>query len=97
MREEQLPPNYNKLDIALRSIGYSFEAAVADIIDNSIDATATNVLVRLVLNTEREEHAQKLLRRLQNYLALGFHRFLSGRPRKVSIRLDIFDEATRKR
>jgi hypothetical protein len=47
-REEELPPNYGKLDVALRSIGYSFEAAVADVIDNSIDATAQNVLVRLI-------------------------------------------------
>lgn len=46
--EEQLPPNFSKLDLALRSIGYSFEAAVADIIDNSIDANAQNVLVRVV-------------------------------------------------
>ena len=46
--EECLPPNYGKLDVALRSIGYSFEAAVADIIDNAIDAEAANVLVRLI-------------------------------------------------
>jgi len=46
--EEGLPPNYGKLDVALRSIGYSFEVAVADVIDNSIDAQAKNVLVRLI-------------------------------------------------
>jgi hypothetical protein len=46
--EEQLPPNYAKLDVALRSIGYSFEAAVADIVDNSIDAGASLVRVRLI-------------------------------------------------
>ena len=46
--EERLPPNYGKLDVALRSIGYSFEVAVADVIDNSIDAQAKNVLVRLI-------------------------------------------------
>src|SRR5262249_44269185 len=45
--EERLPPNYEKLDVALRSIGYSFPVAVADIVDNSIDAQARNVLVRL--------------------------------------------------
>src|ERR1700694_5026625 len=45
--EERLPPNYRKLDVALRSIGYSFEVAVADVVDNSIDARAKNVLVRL--------------------------------------------------
>ena len=51
-RIEILPPNYAKLDLALRSVGYSFEAAVADIVDNSIDADASNVLVRLVLNKD---------------------------------------------
>ncbi len=49
--EERLPPNYRKLDVALRSIGYSFEVDVADIIDNSIDERATNVLVRLFTRT----------------------------------------------
>lgn len=217
--QERLPPNFRKLDVALRSIGYSFEAAVADVVDNSIDAQATQVLVRLItrrdghldlaiwddgsgmsegtlkeamrfgadvtkeierlgkfglglklasLSQAREvkvisskggvlsgrawlehgiaegftstifdadecremvnavvpdcrsttgsatlvwwsqlyrvgrhhsdpaEHAQKLMRRLENYLALALHRFLSGRPRKVKLRLDIFDEKLRK-
>src|SRR4029453_17246954 len=52
-REEKLPPNYARLDKALRSIGYSFDASVADIIDNSIDAQARNVLVRFILHRER--------------------------------------------
>jgi hypothetical protein len=213
--EEPLIPNYGKLDMALRSIGYTFEAAVADIIDNSIDATAERVLVRLIMKPDGfldlaiwddgdgmdeatlkeamrfgadvsqeiqrlgkfglglklaslsqakevvvvtakdgnlsgrawlekgiasgftstvfdtaeckkilsdlapdrpfkrsatlvwwsrlyrvgqnhaspEEHAQKLMRRLENHLFLAFHRFLSGRPRKVAIELDIFDQA----
>jgi hypothetical protein len=213
-KEERLPPNYSKLDVALRSIGYSFEAAVADIVDNAIDAKAANVLVRLInkkdgrldlviwddgtgmsdttlreamrfgtdlsrelerlgkfglglklaslsqarevhvvtesggslsgrawlehgissdftctifdakecgniaaqilpdrgltphgtavwwshlyrvgLNhTSPEEHAQKLMRRLENYLSMAFHRFLSGKARAVQLRLDIFDE-----
>jgi hypothetical protein len=50
--EEQLPPNYAKLDVALRSIGYSFEAAVADIVDNSIDAGASHVRVRLLTRSD---------------------------------------------
>src|SRR5262245_7985583 len=50
--EEHLPPNYQKLDLALRSIGYSFEAAVADVIDNSVDAQATQVLVRLIVSRD---------------------------------------------
>lgn len=211
--EEHLPPNYRKLDVALRSIGYNFEVAVADVIDNSVDAQASHVLVRLIVtsgghldlaiwddgygmddgtlkeamrfgadvsqemerlgkfglglklaslsqakevrvvslrqdnlygrgwlehgiatgfsstlfdssecrelltevvpewrrnrsgtlvwwsqlyrvgqhHTSLEEHAQKLLQRLKNHLALAFHRFLSGRPRNVAIRLDIMD------
>lgn len=48
-KSEHLPPNFGRLDKAIRSIGYSFEAAVADIIDNSIDAKARNVLVRFIL------------------------------------------------
>jgi hypothetical protein len=47
-RTETLEPVYPKLDAALRSIGYSFESAVADIVDNSIDAKAGSVLVRVI-------------------------------------------------
>jgi hypothetical protein len=50
--EETLPPNYSKLDMALRSIGYSFEVAVADIIDNAIDAQAKRVLIRFVIKRD---------------------------------------------
>jgi len=50
--EEKLPPNFSKLDIALRSIGYSFEVAIADIIDNAIDAHATKVLVRFIIKRD---------------------------------------------
>jgi hypothetical protein len=216
--EERLLPNYDKLEVALRSIGYTFEAAVADIIDNSIDANANRVLVRLITrpdgfldlaiwddgdamdeatlkeamrfgadvskeikrlgkfglglklaslsqakdlrvisskegslsgrgwledaiasgfactvfgqeeckrivsqtipdrhskaagtlvswsrlyrvgqnHTNLEEHAQKLMRRLENHLSLAFHRFLSGRPRRVVIEIDIFEQKTKK-
>jgi hypothetical protein len=215
--QEHLPPNQQKVGAALPSIGYTFEAAVADIVDNSIDAKARSVLVRLVLRRDRqldlailddgvglspeglreamrfgsdlsqdtnrlgkfglglklasqsqakqlhvlsavgstisgrawlesgvesdytntvydaqecgeildkvipdrrirpsgtlvwwsrlyrvghnhanpEELAQKLLRRLENHLALAFHRFLSGRPRSVAITMDIYDERER--
>lgn len=214
--QEHLPPNYQKLDVALRSIGYSFDAAVADIIDNSIDALANTILVRIVIRPDHpldivvwddgcgmtsstlkeamrfgadvsqeierlgkfglglklaslsqarelrvftlkdgqlsgrgwleegirsgftcsifnpaecrsalaklvpdrkwskagcvvwwsslyrvgqnhanpEQHAQKLLDRLCDCLSLSFHRFLSGTPRKITIRLDIFDADT---
>jgi hypothetical protein len=50
--DEKLPPNFSKLDIALRSIGYSFEVAVADIIDNAIDAEAKHILVRFVITRD---------------------------------------------
>lgn len=211
--EQVLAPNYQKLDVALRAIGYSFEVAVADVIDNSVDAGAKNVLVRLIgradghidlviwddgrgmtestlkeamrfgadvsqdlerlgkfglglklasLSQARElsvvtsvhgrisgrawlehgiahgfsstvydsaecdgiirecipdrqlkssgtlvrwsrlyrvgksqhgaeEHGQKLMHRLENYLALAFHRFLTGRARKVRMVIDMFD------
>ena len=211
--QEHLPPNFGKLDVALRSIGYTFEAAVADVIDNSIDAKAQTIMVRIVLNKEKpldiviwddgqgmnqdtlkeamrfgadvsqevkrlgkfglglklaslsqakdlrvfslqsgilsgrgwledgikkgfsssifdekecrdslsaivpdcgwkksgtavwwsnlyrvgqnheapDEHAQKLLEKLDDYLSMAFHRFLSGTPRKIKIILDIFD------
>ncbi len=46
--EEPLKTNLPKLEEALRSIGYSFETAVADIIDNSIDEDAENILVRII-------------------------------------------------
>jgi hypothetical protein len=49
---EQLDPNYGKLDAALRAIGYSLESAVADIVDNSIDAQAKNILVRIVIRED---------------------------------------------
>ena len=35
------------------------------------------------------EHAQKLMRRLENHLAIAFHRFLSGRARKVRILIEL--------
>jgi len=52
-QSESLPPNYGRLDMALRSIGYSFEAAVADIIDNALDAHAKSVRVRIIARREQ--------------------------------------------
>ena len=48
MREEQLIPNAPILVESTRSIGYSFESALADIIDNSLSVNAT------VINVEYE-------------------------------------------
>ena len=45
MKEKIVMPYAPILVESTRSIGYSFEAAVADIIDNSISASATEVRV----------------------------------------------------
>ena len=45
MEEKIVMPYAPILVESTRSIGYSFEAAVADIIDNSISAAATEVRV----------------------------------------------------
>lgn len=50
---EELPPIYDKLDSALRSIGYDFEIAIADLIDNSIDADAENILLRIIVDHDK--------------------------------------------
>jgi hypothetical protein len=46
----KLPPDPGGIFEAVRHMGYGFHEAVADVIDNSIDASATSVLVRLSLN-----------------------------------------------
>src|SRR4051794_2504379 len=43
MRQVILPPKAPAMLASLRALGYSFEAALADIIDNSIAAGATRV------------------------------------------------------
>jgi hypothetical protein len=43
MKEKTLPPKAAALSEAMRDIGYSLEAAIADIIDNSISAGASHV------------------------------------------------------
>jgi len=43
MKEVQLPPRAAALSESMRDLGYSLEAAVADIIDNSISACASTV------------------------------------------------------
>lgn len=44
MESEPIPPSINLLE-SMRSVGYSLEAALADIIDNSITADARNVTI----------------------------------------------------
>jgi hypothetical protein len=41
-----LPPAASDLLESMRAMGYSFEAAVADIVDNSLSAAATNIGIR---------------------------------------------------
>lgn len=55
---EHLPPDYEHFIHALRSVGYSFEESVADIVDNSIDAGASHISIRFVI---RENGAVDLL------------------------------------
>jgi len=45
---DEILPNAKRLIGALRQIGYSFEQAISDLIDNSINAEAENVLVRFI-------------------------------------------------
>lgn len=47
----RIPPDPRIID-ALRNIGYSLESALADLVDNSIDAGARTVLVRFVRSAE---------------------------------------------
>lgn len=42
-----LPPNAEQLINALRQIGYSFEQAISDILDNCLNAKAKSVIVRI--------------------------------------------------
>lgn len=48
IQDLSLPPNAEQLINALRQIGYSFEQAVSDLVDNCINAKARNVLVRIL-------------------------------------------------
>ncbi len=45
---ESIPPDAARLIMALRQIGYSFEQAISDLVDNSINARSKNVLIRFV-------------------------------------------------
>ncbi|MFC3050570.1 ATP-binding protein [Kordiimonas pumila] len=45
----QLPPSASSLSESMRDLGYSLESAVADIIDNSITANATQIDIYCVL------------------------------------------------
>ena len=53
--QKVIEPDARVVD-AFQNIGYSLEAALADLIDNSIDAGAKRVLVRFV-RTDNELHS----------------------------------------
>ena len=48
------PPNAYELMNSIRSIGYSFKTAVADIVDNSISAYATHIDIDFSTNSDNE-------------------------------------------
>lgn len=52
-RKEKLPPDAEGTANYLSRIGYSLEEALSDIIDNSIDANASNVLVRFLTDGDK--------------------------------------------
>lgn len=52
-KTEKLPPDPRGTAQALQRIGYNLEDALADLIDNSIDAKARNVLIRFLRDPER--------------------------------------------
>lgn len=49
-RHQELPPNPARLIEGLRDTGYDFNTALADIIDNSVDAGATVIDVRIEMD-----------------------------------------------
>ena len=52
-RVERLPPDPGGVGDVFRRIGYKLDEALADIIDNSIDAGAPHVLVRFIRTSDR--------------------------------------------
>ncbi|SED07126.1 ATP-binding protein [Paenibacillus sp. GP183] len=48
MREISIPPYAPMLMESTRALGYSLEAAIADILDNSITAKATNISIKFI-------------------------------------------------
>ena len=52
MQKEILPPNPSRLIEGLRDTGYDFNTALADVIDNSVDAGASHIAVRIDMDAE---------------------------------------------
>src|SRR6476619_4516699 len=53
--ESEILPDPEGLLAAISSLGYSMEDAVADLIDNAVDARADQVRVRILRNDKRLE------------------------------------------
>lgn len=52
MKTENTPPNVGNFVKSLRDVGYTLEVAVADIVDNSISASASHIQIYAVPNPE---------------------------------------------
>ena len=52
MQKEILPPNPSRLIEGLRDTGYDFNTALADVIDNSVDAGASQIAVRIDMDAD---------------------------------------------
>jgi len=52
MRKHTLPPNPARLIEGLRDTGYDFNTALADIVDNSVDAGATRIAIGINMDSD---------------------------------------------
>jgi|ERR1017187_700006 signal transduction histidine kinase len=50
VRTERIPPDPKGAAQGMQRIGYSLEEAIADLVDNSIDARASKILIRFFRN-----------------------------------------------
>lgn len=55
MDKVNLPPNPSKLIEGLRDTGYDFNTALADIVDNSVDAGATNIDIHVKMDGDGDK------------------------------------------
>jgi hypothetical protein len=53
MRSVEVPPNAENLINSLRSMGYQLETALADVIDNSIAASSTEIDINFKWNNSK--------------------------------------------
>ena len=52
MKTQSIPPNVGNFVKSLRDIGYTFEVAVADVLDNSVSANAKHIQIHSILKPE---------------------------------------------